>query len=183
MDKNRISAFFLFAALAVLFVISPCRGLAADISKKDVASYGAWTVTLNYQDVSNPTCQIWANALSPEMKHAGLITIWRDYKTEKEIAKIIIEVAVMDIKKEGFVKLEKSPIHQFGNKGGVLTGISRDQEGMTLFKATKENFREMINSPNEVFMAIVKDESGNEIAIGTPLDGIEKACAKCGIFD
>lgn len=183
MDNYRTLRPFFISAFLVVFVIMPYRGLAADISKKDVASYGAWTVTLNYLDVSNPTCQIWANALSPEMKYAGIITSWRDYKTEKEIAKIIIEVAVMDMKKEGFVKLEKSPVHQFGNKGGVLTGISRDQEGMTLFMATKENFRKMINSPNEVFMAIVKDESGNEIAIGTPLYGIEKASANCGIFD
>lgn len=141
-------------------------------------------MTLNYQNVSNPTCQIWSNALSADTKYGGLITIWRDYKTIKELAEnIIIEVGVFDIQNTKRVSLDAKPVHQFGNDSGIVTGISRDQEGFLLFVVDKVNFKKMIDPSNQLFMTIAKDKVGNEIAIGAPLEGIKEACAECGFFD
>ena len=87
----------MFILFFYLIISIPVQAQAKDVDKKDVAKYGSWTVTLNYQDVANPTCQIWSEAVSPEMTHGGMITIWRDYKSKwKYSDEINIEVIVFD---------------------------------------------------------------------------------------
>lgn len=155
-----------------------------EIEKKDIAKYGEWTVTLNYQDASNPTCQIWAQALSPKMDYGGMITIWRDYKTKKGWSnRINIEVMIFDVRKKSLAKLGSNPLPQFGNDSGRLKGILRDQQGSLLFLSEKNDFRELIDSTNMIFMAMTIDRHGNEIAVAVPLDGIHEACIKCGLFE
>jgi hypothetical protein len=183
MLNKHLSALPLSILISFLIFL-PSHGQAGDISKKVVATHGDWEVVLNYQNVANPTCQISANALSPEMKYAGLVTIWRDYKADKKFTENInIEVGVVDIQGEKLVRLNKGAAHQFGNDNGVLNGITRDQDGMLLFMVTKDNFRKLINPSSSIFMAITQDASGKEIALGTSLEGIEEACVKCGFFD
>jgi len=188
MDKYKIrsskslklySVFLFFVCLSF-----PFQAFAQDVAKKDIASYGGWTVTINYQNAANPTCQIWSDARSGDMKYGGLITIWRDYKTSKEFSeRICIEVGVLDLQKLKLVSLDVRPVHQFGNKSGVFRGVARDQEGMIIFTVDKFDFKKMIEPPNQALMAIAKDKIGNEITIGASLEGIQEACAKCGIFD
>lgn len=155
-----------------------------EVEKKDIAKYGEWTVTLNYQDASNPTCQIWAPALSSGVDYGGMITIWRDYKAKKEWSnRINIEVMIFDIKKNALAKLGNKLKPQFGNNGGVVSGILRDTQGSLLFLSEKNDFKKLIDSANEIFMATTADRFGNEIALAAPLYGIHEACIKCGLLE
>lgn len=154
------------------------------VEKKDIAKYGEWTVTLNYQDASNPTCQIWSPALSSGMDYSGMITIWRDYKTKKEWSnRINIEVMIADIKKKALAKLGNNPRPQFGNNSGVLNGIVRDQQGALIFLSEKNDFKKIIDSANEIFMVTTADRFGKEITLAAPLNGIYEACIKCGLLE
>lgn len=182
--KAKFKSFkWISTTLLILIILLPYKSKAEDIPKKDVAIYGEWTVTLNYQNLSNPTCQIWAQGHSPDMTHTGVLTIWRDYKTNKDLSdKIFVEIGIVNTKKEALTALSREPVHQFGNRQGISNGIARDQTGLLLFGIDKNNFKKLLSPSSDFFMVSTEDSLQKEILIGASLKGIIEACDQCGIL-
>lgn len=180
----------ILAVLPFILIVAHMMTFSSVLAEKSpnkmrMSQYRKWSVILNYVDVSNPLCQVEGVATSPDLTHAGLITIWRDRTRPEFVEYVHLEVVIRDNLTGKRVRLlNKDGVHQLGNEAGTVDGITRASPLLNppVFLMNRYDFEKAVSPPNEYLTAVMYDREGNEITVSAPLTGIFDALDQCQIF-